>query len=309
MAGAFMEFFTVGFKYYIGYKLPMAVTEELADLERKGAGEYYKIIFLKSGTNHFLLNGKEFILIGACTICLNEIDRIEFLELQSDLIRIVWFTPAILNNTFNFNVVNNSNSKFTQTEQMDLYYILQFLHGADASSKILSLHTIDSSLIEQKIQLLSKLLLSQESNYWPCRSRSYLFEILFSIARQEEDEDVHKALSFNGNNRLVVDVIYYLQAYYNKKITIEGLAEMFHTNRTTLLTNFKEYTGESINQYLIKLRINMAATFLRDTELSVDEICERTGFHDISYFSKVFKKVLHYTPTQYRKVYSIHYYS
>jgi transcriptional regulator GlxA family with amidase domain len=46
----------------------------------------------------------------------------------------------------------------------------------------------------------------------------------------------------------------------------------------------------------------MASTLLRDTELSVDEICERTGFHDISYFSKLFKKKLYHTPSEYRKI-------
>jgi AraC-like DNA-binding protein len=47
--------------------------------------------------------------------------------------------------------------------------------------------------------------------------------------------------------------------------------------------------------------MTMAAAFLRDTELSVNEICERTGFSDISYFSRSFKKEVRYTPSEYRR--------
>jgi AraC family L-rhamnose operon regulatory protein RhaS len=169
--------------------------------------------------------------------------------------------------------------------------------------KILSLHAIDSATIEHKLQLLKEQLEKQSTGNWPCRSRSYLFEILFCLARQEEDEEAaDNILSYEGHSRLAFDVIYYLQSCYNQKITVEKLAEEFHTNRTTLLNDFKKYTGQSINNYLIQLRLMMASTLLRDTELSVDEICERTGFSDISYFSKVFKKKINYTPSEYRRI-------
>jgi AraC family L-rhamnose operon regulatory protein RhaS len=179
----------------------------------------------------------------------------------------------------------------------------QFTSEAKATTKILSLHAIDSSLIDHKLNQLKELLEKQNTNNWPCRSRSYLFEVLFCLTRQEEDEEAaENILLYEGGSRLAVEVIYYLQTCYNQKITIEKLAEEFHTNRTTLLNDFKKYTGHSINNYLIQLRMMMASTLLRDTELSVDEICERTGFSDISYFSKAFKKRIFCTPSKYRKI-------
>lgn len=48
--------------------------------------------------------------------------------------------------------------------------------------------------------------------------------------------------------------------------------------------------------------MTMAATLLRDISLTINEICERTGFNDISYFSKSFKKVIQLTPSEYRKM-------
>ncbi len=294
---------TVGFNYYIGYILPLSITEGLADLKREEAGEYYKIIFIKSGTCHFLMNGKEFVLTGASAICMNEQDKIVFYDFQEDNAQILWFKPSLINVKLTFDVINNPNRTLSTTEYQDIYYLKQFMREAVTTMKILSLHTIDLSVIEHKQQLIKDLLEKQDSCSWPCRCRSYLFEILFCLARQEEDEEqINNVLFYDGHSRLAIDVIYYLQSCYNQKITIEKLADEFHTNRTTLLNDFKEYTGQSVNRYLIQLRLTMASTLLRDTELSVDEICDRTGFSDISYFSKVFKKKINHTPSEYRRI-------
>jgi len=296
-------FNTRGFNYYDEYFFPVSVTDGLSGLKREEAGEYYKIIYIKAGTCHFLMNGKEFVLTGACTICMNECDQIKFFDVQEDMTKIMWFKPTVINVRFTFDVINNPNRSLSCSENQDIFYLMQFTQEAEPTMKILSLHTIDSSVIEHKLQLLKELLSMQDSSFWPCRCRSYLFEILFCLARQEEnDEKINNLLFCDGYSRMAIDVIYYLQSSYNQKITIERLADEFHTNRTTLLNDFKEYTGQSINQYLVQLRLTMATTLLRDTELSVDEICDRIGFNDISYFSKVFKKKLLHTPSQYRRI-------
>lgn len=299
-----MSYCTTGFKHYIGYLFPATVTEGLNGLKDKTAGEYYKIIYIKSGSCHFVMNGREFILTGASTICMNEKDEISFYQINEEVVRILWFQPQVINSSFSLEIMNDPLRKLSMTEQQDLYYISQFLPGAASTLKILSLHTIDSSLVEHKLSLLKELLTKQESNCWPCRSRSYLFEILFCLARQEEEEEISDFLHYDTYSRLAVNVIYYLQSSYKQKITVEQLAEEFHTNRTSLLNVFKKYTGQSVNQYLIQLRLTMASTLLRDTELPVEEICERTGFNDISYFSKVFKKKLNHTPSEYRRLYN-----
>lgn len=299
-----MSFHTTGFNCFPGFVIPVSVTEGLSGLKEREAIEYFKVIFIKNGSCHFILNEKEFILTGASTICLNEKDEIKFQEVSEDMVKILWFKPSAVNSIFTLELLSNPVRQLSMTEGQDMYFLMQFLPDAAPSLKILSLHTIDSTLIEHKLQLLKDLLTKQDTGFWPCRSRSYLFEILFCLARQEEEEELNPIQPYNAYSRLAVNVIYYLQSSYNQKITIEQLAEEFHTNRTSLLSDFKKYTGQSVNQYLIQLRLTMASTLLRDTTLTIDEICDRTGFHDISYFSKVFKKKLNLTPSEYRRIYN-----
>lgn len=294
---------TVGFNHYIGYLFQISVVRGITGLMREDAKDYYKIIYIKEGPSHFLMNGKEFILTGSCAICMNEKDQVVFYDVNEDSAKILWFKPFVVNESFNYDFLNNPNRMLSANQSQDIYYLKQFTPEAHPSMKILSLHAIDSAAIEHKLELLMEQLEKQSTDTWPCRSRSYLFEILFCLSRQEEEEEAaNNIISFDGRSRLAIDVIYYLQSCYGQKITIEKLAEEFHTNRTTLLNDFKKYTGQSINNYLIQLRLMMASTLLRDTELSVDEICERTGFGDISYFSKVFKKKIYCTPSEYRRI-------
>lgn len=297
-----MNFFTVGKNYYVDYILEVFVTNDVETLKNSLVNEFYKIVIIESGTIHIHLNGKKFILTGASALCINEKDNFIVNDMNENTVTIIYFKPFIINNKFNFDTFKNIDM-LSITETQDLEYLSRFNYNSKISSKILQLNAIDIGVINQKIERLKEQLNMQNSSYWPCRSRSYLFEILFLLAGSEKENDDFLTIRIDSNfSKRTIEIITYLQACYNQKITIEKLAQEFHTNRTTLLNDFKKSTGQSINQYLTKLRVTMAATLLRDTKLTVNEICERTGFSDISYFSKTFKKEIKSTPSEYRRI-------
>ncbi len=294
---------TIGNNYYKNYVFPVFVTEDLNVFLLEEAREYYKILHIKSGICRFSLNEKEYVLIGPHILLLNEQDRICFLDISDVAASLVLFRPLIVNASFNTSTINDPNIRLTGTANQDLFYLEQFKHNTPIDKKILPLLTIDSSIMENRINTLNSMLIMQDTSYWPCLSRSYLYEILFALIRKSEAKDDITGLeNYSGYSKLTIEIIYYLQSRYNQKITIDKLAEEFHTNRTTLHMDFKKHTGLSINHYLVQLRMNMATKLLRDTSLSLYEICERIGFNDISYFSKAFKKMLNQTPSEYRNI-------
>ena len=64
---------------------------------------------------------------------------------------------------------------------------------------------------------------------------------------------------------------------------------------------FKEMTGTSFAGYLIEFRLARAAGELKNTNDTVLEIAERTGFDNLSNFNRLFKKKFELTPSQFRK--------
>ncbi len=74
-----------------------------------------------------------------------------------------------------------------------------------------------------------------------------------------------------------------------------GLNEKYFTNR------FTKETGETFSSYLTALRMQKARELLKTTTFKIYEISEMVGYRNVEHFNRVFKKMNHVTPAQYRK--------
>lgn len=93
----------------------------------------------------------------------------------------------------------------------------------------------------------------------------------------------------------------YLQQNYDKSISNTEISREFGYHSYYLNRIFKKHTGITIHQALLKEKISVAETLLRETELSVGEVAGETGFADRTHFCNAFKMYTGYTPTAYRK--------
>lgn len=99
----------------------------------------------------------------------------------------------------------------------------------------------------------------------------------------------------------VLPVITYLKEHYSQKITSQKLEETFHHNFDYMNRRFKETTGHTIFAFLEKYRIEKGKQLLESRQFTITEIAASIGFCNSFYFSKVFKKHEHITPSEYQK--------
>lgn len=92
----------------------------------------------------------------------------------------------------------------------------------------------------------------------------------------------------------------YLDGNFNKKITLDTLAERFFLNKFYLTRVFKAQFGVTINEYLTQVRITHAKRQLRFTDERIEAIAADCGLPDPNYFSRVFRKVEGISPKDYR---------
>ncbi len=95
-------------------------------------------------------------------------------------------------------------------------------------------------------------------------------------------------------------VLRHIDTHYQEPIFVEDLAALAGLSRFHFSRLFKELTGHTVSEYVNAVRLDRADYMLRHTQLTVSEIAAATGFNDIYYFSRTFKKHKQRTPSSVR---------
>jgi transcriptional regulator GlxA family with amidase domain len=88
---------------------------------------------------------------------------------------------------------------------------------------------------------------------------------------------------------------------YGEALDVEALAKAAHVSRAHFIRSFRATFGETPHRYLQRRRIERAMAMLRETDLSVTEICLEVGFVSLGTFSRTFREVLGVSPSEYRE--------
>lgn len=106
------------------------------------------------------------------------------------------------------------------------------------------------------------------------------------------------------NQERLQKILVYIQQNYSEKITLEDIANSVNICRSECCRFFKAEIGETLFHYLLQYRIHQSLPLLAETNLSITEIAEQTGFSSAAYFSRIFHKNMGISPIAYRKNHS-----
>ncbi|WP_130838126.1 response regulator transcription factor [Lachnoclostridium sp. Marseille-P6806] len=91
------------------------------------------------------------------------------------------------------------------------------------------------------------------------------------------------------------------KSYSDENLSIELIAARLRISSGYLSSIFKKNTGMTINHYLTQIRIESSRKLLKNSRLSLSDICKKSGYRDYNYFSRVFKENTGMTPSEYRR--------
>ena len=104
-----------------------------------------------------------------------------------------------------------------------------------------------------------------------------------------------------GRNTVEKEMVSYIQQNYTGKILLREFGEQFHLSEKYISRYFKEHFHITLSQYLTYLRLEHAKQMLQETDISVTEVAMQSGYQNISYFIRSFKKTYGVSPLKYRK--------
>jgi len=133
--------------------------------------------------------------------------------------------------------------------------------------------------------------------------KSLILELLVSLIRNYVDRIMtQKEYDIKTRNlERLNEVFKYIENNYQKKISIEQLSSITGISSYYFCRLFKKVTGQTPCNYVNQVRINKAELLLKTTDMNVTEIALSTGFNDINYFSRLFKKTKNKPPSFIRK--------
>ena len=92
----------------------------------------------------------------------------------------------------------------------------------------------------------------------------------------------------------------YVKEHLNQDLSLSQISVVTGYNPTYLSRLFKEQTGETLNRYISRKRMEYIARLMRDPQISMQQIMDAAGFATRSYFNQFVKKETGLTPKQYR---------
>ena len=268
----------------------------------------FRLIFIYEGTGILKMNNKRILFMAPTVFCLNEKDIMTVEQLHNIKAKTVYFDPVVVNNAFSILTLEKLNEKewdliraeMTQSEFADYCLLRPFLTGPIREGEIIQMGLTAEKRIMGFLNRLGNELDLLNNDFWRCRSRSIVYEILSFLQYLYTETEIDNNYKILESESEIDNIILYIHANYEQKITLNHLTELFHINRTTLSEEFAKVTGMSVIDYLIKLRIKIASILLSQTAIPISEIIYRTGFNDSTHFGKMFRKYTGFSPSQYR---------
>ncbi len=266
--------------------------------------ETFKLLIIRKGVLHLKVQEKIRYILAPAMILLSNKDRLEVEHIDRLESVTMYFKPTVIHDDFTDDRLYGCyfDTMEGTTVYQDYVMLQPFIKKDSILHNIYSLNTSVMMTILTMIKRMNQELHAQRDGYWPCRSRSYLMELLYYIGysylNTQEMQSQHTLM-----DPVIGEMIQYLHEHIADEVTLTELTKQFHMNRNQLNGIFMKQTSMTCLGYMLHMRIDLAKILLVETSLPISEIGERVGFIDTNYFTKVFKKKVSLTPSAYRKNY------
>lgn len=138
---------------------------------------------------------------------------------------------------------------------------------------------------------------------WRLVVKSLLLMLLALLYRQFESMEGYseKIRHFQNGYIKLAPAIRYMEEHYKEEIPLATLAKEVHMSVNYFSSYFSQTMNYTVSEYLIRMRLKNACLLLTTTNNSIMSIALESGFDNISYFNRVFRKAFGVTPGAYRK--------
>ncbi|MFA9377628.1 MAG: helix-turn-helix domain-containing protein [Lachnotalea sp.] len=238
--------------------------------ERPNGAANYQLIYIAEGKARFQINGKKHILEKGNCVLYHPVDAQYYYYYLEDCPVIYWVHFSCKE--------ENEFLRKTGWGKEKIYYV--------------GLH---NSYIQLFDAIIQELQLKQP--FFEKQLQFMMQELLLKMRRNQ----IREKTIFENYNKEVEEAIRIFHLEPERDFTIKEFTKERGLNYYRFIDTFTHYVGVSPRQYIISIRMTIAKDLLINSQFQILEVAQLTGYDNPLYFSRLFKKTLGMSPTEYRK--------
>ena len=251
--------------------------------------DYMELIYVYSGEIRQRINGTQ-VNIKAGEICILDLNAMHSIEpaSENDIAINILMTESFFNNMFM--------SSLSENDMMSKF-IIKAIYQKKKNSEFLLFPSCNNEFV----QVIMKRLLCE------CFDKKMAFDtavnayivLLFTEFLRDYKNNMGDSKVKDINIAIITEIKNYLYANY-KVADLKTTSEHFHFNADYLSKLIKNFTGASFTGLMQDIKLKEACTLLKNSDFTIEEIMNRVGYNNMSYFYKLFKRNFNLTPVEYR---------
>ena len=243
-----------------------------------------EFVFIENGTAEFLVGSGRHVLTSGTGIFINSQVIHRFEASESVIIPNIVFSPSLLS-----------------PEESLIYrkYIQPLL---DSSMECLILSPEIPWQNDVLKDLLSVFNIQEKEDLCELKTAELLLKIWSSVYENVNISERVPSSKASAHTQAQLQIMMqYIHKNYREHITLENIAQTVSLSKSSALNIFSKYLHISPVSYLVNYRLKRSAKLLASTDGSIYSIARDTGFENVVYFCRKFKKLFGVTPGEYRK--------
>ncbi|MCI9409659.1 MAG: AraC family transcriptional regulator [Oscillospiraceae bacterium] len=243
-----------------------------------------EFVFIENGTAEFLVGSGRHVLTSGTGIFINSQVIHRFEASESVIIPNIVFSPSLLS-----------------PEESLIYrkYIQPLL---DSSMECLILSPEIPWQNDVLKDLLSVFNIQEKEDLCELKTAELLLKIWSSVYENVNISERVPSSKASAHTQAQLQIMMqYIHKNYREHITLENIAQTVSLSKSSALNIFSKYLHISPVSYLVNYRLKRSAKLLASTDGSIYSIARDTGFENVGYFCRKFKKLFGVTPGEYRK--------
>lgn len=246
--------------------------------------DFAEITYILSGKGKYLIEGKEYDVSAGDVVMCNPGTGHQHLLADPKNPTVEFFTGF---SDFHFKNMPKNSIILPDGEYV--------LHTSSETKQEISKHCYE---------MLAENQMNEPGKYFMLKT--HLMQIMLLIIREITDvkDQRQEGCNFESYHKIyaVKQIINYLNENYENKISLDQIARNMYLSPVYISKIFKEETGESPINYLIKIRLEKAKDLLvHSDDNSIKSVANQVGYDDVYHFSKLFKKYYGISPLYYKK--------